>query len=162
MMRVASSLTNRIFLASTLLAVLALGFALYFVNARVAAEAEADLRRQVTEAATLIDRRQQDLTESFTAVAQLVAEIPQLKAAVATGDPPTVQPVARQYLEPFKVELYLVASRTGAVLAASDPEVVDLRAARFAPDSLERFSTLTTHRRGLLEIISVPLFIEMI
>jgi signal transduction histidine kinase len=160
MMRVASSLTNRIFLASTLLAVLALGFALYFVNARVAAEAEADLRRQVTEAATLIDRRQQDLTESFTAVAQLVAEIPQLKAAVATGDPPTVQPVARQYLEPFKVELYLVASRTGAVLAASDPEVVDLRAARFAPDSLERFSTLTTHRRGLLEIISVPLFID--
>jgi signal transduction histidine kinase len=160
MMRVASSLTNRIFLASTLLAVLALGFALYFVNARVAAEAEADLRRQVTEAATLIDRRQQDLTESFTAVAQLVAEIPQLKAAVATGDPPTVQPVARQYLEPFKVELYLVATRTGAVLAASDPEVVDLRAARFAPDSLERFSTLTTHRRGLLEIISVPLFID--
>ena len=57
MMRVASSLTNRIFLASTLLAVLALGFAFYFVNARVSEEAEAGLRRSVNEAATLIDRR---------------------------------------------------------------------------------------------------------
>ena len=54
MMRVASSLTNRIFIASTLLAVLALGFALYFVNARVSGEAEADLRRSVRETATLI------------------------------------------------------------------------------------------------------------
>ena len=35
MMRITSSLTNRIFLASTLLAVLALGFAMYFVNVRV-------------------------------------------------------------------------------------------------------------------------------
>ena len=96
MMRAASSLTNRIFLASTLLAVLALGFALYFVNARVSEEAEADLRRSVNEAATLIDRRQQDLIESFTAVARIVAEVPQLKAAVATGDPPTVQPMAER------------------------------------------------------------------
>jgi hypothetical protein len=62
MMRAASSLTNRIFLASTLLAVLALGSAFYFVNAQVSEEAEADLRRSVNEAATMIERRQQDLT----------------------------------------------------------------------------------------------------
>jgi len=37
MMRIASSLTNRIFLASTLLAVFALGFTLYFLNARLSA-----------------------------------------------------------------------------------------------------------------------------
>ena len=121
MMRAASSLTNRIFLASTLLAVLALGFALYFVNARVSEEAEADLRRSVNEAATLIDRRQQDLIESFTAVARIVAEVPQLKAAVDTGDPPTVQPVASEYLAPLDVELYLVTGRTGAVLASIGP-----------------------------------------
>ena len=40
MMRVAS-LTNRIFLACTLLATLSLGFAFYFVNARATPEAEA-------------------------------------------------------------------------------------------------------------------------
>ena len=159
MMRPASSLTNRIFLASTVLAVLALGFASYFVNARVAAEAEADLRRNVSEDATLIDRRQQDLTESFTAVAQLVAEVPQLKAAVATGDIGTVEPIAKRYLALFNVELYLVTGRTGAVLAASDPDVANLSAARVAPDSVERVSRLTTHRRGIVQVISVPLMI---
>ena len=160
MMRVTSSLTNRIFLTSTLLAVLALGFALYFVNARVAAEAEADLRRSVTETATLIDRRQQDLTESFTAVAQLVAEVPQLKAAVDTGDPRTVQPVAREYLAPLNVELYVVTGRSGAVLTTSHPDVTDLSAARFPPGSVDRVSTWTTHQRGLIQVISVPLFID--
>jgi signal transduction histidine kinase len=160
MMRVTSSLTNRIFLTSTLLAVLALGFALYFVNARVAAEAEADLRRSVSEAATLIDRRQQDLTESFTAVAQLVAEVPQLKAAVDTGDPRTVQPVAKEYLAPLNVELYVVTGRTGAVLATSHPDITGLRATQFAPGSVDRVSTWTTHQRGLLQVISVPLFID--
>jgi signal transduction histidine kinase len=160
MMRVTSSLTNRIFLASTLLAVLALGFAMYFVNARVAAEAEADLRRSVTETATLIDRRQQDLTESFTAVAQLVAEVPQLKAAVDTGDPRTVQPVAKEYLAPLNVELYVVTGRTGAVLATSHPDVTDLGVARLAPGSVDRVSTWTTHQRGLIQVISVPLFID--
>jgi signal transduction histidine kinase len=160
MMRIASSLTNRIFLASTALAVLALGFALYFVNARVAEGVEADLRRSVNEAATLIDRRQQDLTESFTAVARIVAEVPPLKAAVATDDLPTVQPLATQYLGPFDVELYLLTGRTGKVLALSDPDVANLSAARFPPDSLEEFSTLTTHPRGMLEVISVPLVID--
>ncbi len=159
MMRVTSSLTNRIFLASTLLAVLALGFAMYFVNARVAGEAEADLRRSVTETATLIDRRQQDLTESFTAVAQLVAEVPQLKAAVDTGDPRTVQPVAKEYLAPL-VELYVVTGRSGAVLATSHPDVTDLSATRFLPGSVDRVSTWTTHERGLIQVISVPLFID--
>ena len=160
MMRITSSLTNRIFLASTLLAVLALGFAMYFVNVRVAAEAEADLRRSVTETATLIDRRQQDLTESFTAVAQLVAEVPQLKAAVDTGDPRTVQDIAKEYLAPLNVELYVVTGRTGAVLAASHPEVTDLNATRFVPGSVDRVSTWTTHQRGLIQVISVPLFID--
>ena len=160
MMRITSSLTNRIFLTSTLLAVLALGFAMYFVDGRVAAEAEADLRRSVTETATLIDRRQQDLTESFTAVAQLVAEVPQLKAAVDTGDPRTVQDIAKEYLAPLNVELYVVTGRTGAVLAASQPDVADLNATRFAPGSIGRVSTWTTHQRGLMQVISVPLFID--
>src|SRR5687767_6990515 len=159
MMRVASSLTNRIFLASTLLAVLALGFAFYFVNARVSEEAEADLRRSVNEAATQIDRRQQDLTERFTAVARIVAEVPQLKAAVATRDPLTVQPIALQYLGPLNLELYLITDRTGAVLDTSDPHVASLSAAQFPPDSLEEFSALTTHPRGMLQMISVPLLL---
>jgi signal transduction histidine kinase len=160
MMRAASSLTNRIFLASTLLAVLALGSAFYFVNAQVSEEAEADLRRSVNAAATLIDRRQQDVTDSFTKVARIAAEVPQLKAAVATRDPLTVQQIAVKYLGPLNLELYLVTDRAGAVLATSDPQVASLSAAEFPPDSLEELSALTTHPRGLLQMISVPLFID--
>jgi len=159
MMRVASSLTNRIFLASTLLAVLALGSVFSFVNARVSEEAEADLRRSAIKAATLIDRRQQDLTESFTAVARIVAEVPQLKAAVDTGDPLTVHDIAVQYLGSLNLELYLITGRTGAVLATSDPQVASLSAAQFPPDSLGEFLTLTTHPRGMLQLISVPLLL---
>ena len=56
MMRAASSLSNRIFLACTLLATLSLGFAFYFVNATATTEAEADLRRGLVDAAELVDQ----------------------------------------------------------------------------------------------------------
>jgi urease accessory protein len=52
-MRVAS-LTNRIFLACTLLATLSLGFAFYFVNATATTETEAALERELTDAALLV------------------------------------------------------------------------------------------------------------
>ena len=162
MMRIASSLTNRIFLASTLLAVLALGFTLYFVNVRLTAEAEADLRRSVTGTATLVDRRRQDDTDTFTILARNIADLPKLKAAVSTNDRLTVQPLADQYLAPLNVDLYLVTGRTSGVLAASAPDVPNLKAVQFPADSSEEFFTLTTHQRGMLQIISVPLFIEFI
>jgi hypothetical protein len=41
-MRVASSLTNRVFVACTLLAVLSIGFAFYFVDERASNEAAVD------------------------------------------------------------------------------------------------------------------------
>ena len=44
-MRLSSSLSNRIFLACTLLATVSLGFAFTFVNAQVTGEVEAELRR---------------------------------------------------------------------------------------------------------------------
>ena len=71
MMRVASSLTNRIFLASTLLAVLALGSVFYFVNARVSEEAEADLRRSATQAAT--PKRHSFVTHATKVVASVLS-----------------------------------------------------------------------------------------
>jgi hypothetical protein len=82
--RIASSLTNRIFIASTLLAIVSLGLAFYFVNARVSSEAEADLRRSLSEAATLVDLRRENLTDTFRTVARLVADTPKLRAAMST------------------------------------------------------------------------------
>ena len=160
MMRVASSLTNRIFLASTLLAVLALGFTLYFVNARVSAAAEAELRRSVTEAATLVERRRQDLTDTFTTLARSIADLPTLKGVVDTGDPPTVQPSADEYRLRMNVDLLLVTGRDGVVLGKSGAEATSLTAVKIAPDSPDEVFALATHARGLLQVISVPIQIN--
>ena len=50
-----SSLTNRIFFATPLLAVLTIGVAVYRVNVAVTAQAENELRRGVEEAGTLLE-----------------------------------------------------------------------------------------------------------
>ena len=160
MMRIASSLTNRIFLASTLLAVLALGFTLYFVNARVSAEAEAELRRGVSEAATLVERQRQDLTDTFTTVARNIADLPTLKGVVDTGHPPTVQPLVDQYRARMNVDLLLVTGRDGAVLGKSGAEAASLTAVRIAPESVDEVFALATHSRGLLQVISIPILID--
>src|SRR6266511_4104939 len=113
-MRPAASLTNRVFLACTLLAVLSLGFAFYFVNARVAAEA--DLRRGLAEAGTLVDEHRATLTDTFTRMARLVADLPKLKAAMATSDPPTVQPLADEYRQQVNADLLVLTDPKGRVL----------------------------------------------
>ena len=159
MMRVASSLTNRIFLGSTVLAVLAVGFAFYFVNARVSEETEPELRRAVSDSATLVERRRQDLTNTFTTLARIVADLPKLKAGVATGDGPTVQQHADEYRKQMNVDALLLTDRRGTILGASGADAASLRAV-IAADSLDEVSTLTTHARGLLQVISVPLFID--
>ena len=96
-MRLLSSLTNRIFLASAALAVLCIGAAVYFVNVRVTREAEAELERGLVEAGRVVEQHRTTLSETFTLVARLMADLPKLKAAVETGDPPTVQPLAADY-----------------------------------------------------------------
>jgi signal transduction histidine kinase len=161
MMRVASSLTNRIFLACAVLATMSLGFAFYFVNARVSAEAEADLRRGVQDAAALVDVRRQNLTETFTTVARMVADLPKFKAAVETSDPPTVQPLADEYRERMNADVLMVTGRNGVVIAASGAEADSLRAVRMAPDSADEESTFIAHDRGVLQVISVPVFIGL-
>src|SRR3954463_6165354 len=97
LMAVTSSLTNRIFVACTLLAMLSLGFAFYFVNARATTEAEAELRRGLNEAAILVDQNRAGVTDTFPRLARLFAALPKLKAAVETSDPPTVAPLAEEY-----------------------------------------------------------------
>src|SRR5262245_46385979 len=128
-MRALSSLTNRIFLACTLLATLALGFAFYFVNARVSEEAEAELRRGLAEAGRLVDQHRATLTEGFTRDARLLADVPKLKAAVATSDPPTVQPLAADYRQLLNADLLIVTGRQGRVLGAAGADDSAMQAA---------------------------------
>jgi signal transduction histidine kinase len=165
--RIASSLTNRIFLTSTLLAIVSLGLAFYFVNARVSFEAEADLRRGLTAAATLVDLRRENLTETFRTMARLVADIPRLKAAMdtpadATTDEElaqarqTVQRIADEFRQMISADLLVTTDPRGAVLGTSGGDAEPVLKLADPARPLEEISTLLPHSRGLLEVISVP------
>src|ERR671918_863419 len=129
-MRAASSLTNRVFLACTLLAMLSVGFAFYFVNERASTEAEADLRRGLVEAGTLVDQYGATRSDHFTRLARVVADLPKLKAAGGAGDPPTVQPLAEEYRNEVAADLLVLTGRDGAVLGAAGAGDATIRATR--------------------------------
>ena len=159
-MRFTSSLTNRVFLACVLLAMLSLGFAFYFVNERATSEAEANLRQGLTEAAALVDQHRATLTDTLTRLARLVADLPKLKAAVATDDPPTVQPLAEEYLSEINADLLLLTGARNVVLgAAGQGAEALLPAVREAPPE-EELTTFRPHQRGVLEVVSVPILVE--
>jgi len=157
-----SSLTNRIFVACTLLAMLSLGFAFYFVNARATSEAEAELRRGLNEAGILVDQNRVGLTDTFTRLARLVADLPKLKAAVETGDPPTVQPLADEYRDQIKADVLLLTGRKRELLATSGAGAQELTvpAALRDPDAIDEISTFVPHSRGVLQVVSVPILID--
>ncbi len=117
-MAMLSSLTNRIFLASTLLATVSIGFAVYFVSSQLRSEAEAELQRDLREAVTLVEQQRTSLFETFTRTARLIADLPKFKAAVETRDAPTVEPIARDYQQQAGSDLFLVTDPDGHVLAA--------------------------------------------
>lgn len=157
MTRLLSSLSNRIFLAATLLAWLSIAAALLFVNARLARESERALERHLGEATSLVQQQQQALADTFTRMALLVADLPKLKAAMATGDAPTVAPIASQYREDLAADLLVVADADGAVLASAgdagasrDLAVPQDLAARRAETRLH------PHPRGVLQVVTVP------
>ena len=167
MIRIASSLTNRIFIASTLLAIVSLGLAFYFVNARVSSEAEADLRRSLTAAATLVDLRRENLTENFRTMARLVADIPKLKAAMDTsGDATTdeelaqakqtVQRLTDEFRQMISADLLVLTSPRGALLGVSGGDAEPMLKLGDPAKPLEEISTFLPRPRGLLEVISVP------
>ena len=92
-----SSLTNRIFVATAALAVLAIAIAVYQINVAVTAQAENELRRGLEEAGMLVEEHRTTLFDHFSREARLVADLPVIKAAMATGHPPTVQPIAEAH-----------------------------------------------------------------
>src|SRR5215510_1701946 len=159
-MRVVSSLTNRIFLACAVVAALSLGFAFSFVNVRASREAEEELRRGLDEAGRLVDEHRATLTDTFTRLARLIADLPKLKAAVETGDPPTVQPLADEYARQMRADVLVLTSPKGEILARSGERVDDLPRAIARADAVDEVSTFLPHERGLLQIVSVPLVLD--
>lgn len=122
-MRPLRSLSNRIFLATALLAALSIGAAMFFVRVRLTTETQAALDRDLRTAAGLADQQQAAVYETFTRSALLLADLPRFKAAVDTGDAPTVQPIAEQYLQQSGADVLRVRDRRGALLASVDRDV---------------------------------------
>ena len=160
-MKVFSSLTNRIFFASALLAVLAIGVAVYRVNIAVTAQAENELRRGIEEAGTLLEEYRTTLFGHFSREAMLVADLPDLKAAMTTLDVLTVQPLADRYQRRIDSDLFLVTDPTGRVLAEAGrlrlrrDSVASADAIRRAALGTETVS-LWPHHGGVIQVVSVP------
>ena len=159
-MALLSSLRNRIFLAGALVAVLSVVVAIQVVTGRVTLEAEADLRRSLDRAARLVEEQQASRLANLTAQVHLIADLPTLKAAVATSDAPTVRPVVEDLMRRVRSDFLEVRDATGRTLAslggpldAVEPEAVG-RALRG-----EEVTTFRTAARGVLQVITVPIVV---
>ena len=60
-----ASLTNRIFLAASLLVILAIGFTAAFVSSRVTVQAETELQRGLVESGAVVGRQSEALLETL-------------------------------------------------------------------------------------------------
>lgn len=158
-MKLLSSLTNRIFLATAILAVLCIGAAVYVISARITADAERDLERGLSEAVTLVEEHRAILSQTFSVAARLIADLPKLKAAVATSDPPTVAPLAGDYQARVRSERFVVTGRDGTVLAAFGGGQGERAAVGHALAGREAVS-FHSHPRGVLQVVTVPITID--
>ena len=161
-----SSLTNRIFFATALLAVLSIAAAVYIVNRAVTRQSNSELQREIEEVATVVDEYRKLSFEAFEREARLIADLPVLKAAVDSHDPATVEPVARLYQSQLaNADLFVIADNRGRILARLGTTAV--------PDEALAAATITgtedpgaerdvfwPESHGILLIKSVPIWID--
>ena len=160
-----SSLTNRIFFATGLLAVLSIAVAVYIVNRAVTRQADLELQRGILEAATLVDEYRRFSFEAFGRDARLIADLPVLKAAVDTRDPVTVERVARDYQSQLaNADLFAIADKQGRILSrlgTSDvPEEALATAVTRGTASGAEWEAFWPERHGILLVKSVPIWID--
>jgi signal transduction histidine kinase len=157
--RIVHSLTNRIFLACTLLVTLALALAFGFLYWRTSQDAEASLARALADSSVLVQEHQASLSETSARMSRLLADLPKLKAAVETGDGPTVQPLADDYRQQIAADVLILSGRTGARLASSGVMVAELPSDATEP-ALQEHSLFLLLDEGLLDVTSVPILLD--
>jgi signal transduction histidine kinase len=160
-----SSLSNRIFLASALLAVLSIGTALYLVNVVVTRQAEAELEESLLEAGELVTQFQSLFFTALLREAKIVADVPVLKAAVDTNHAATVAPLLTGYLEAVQADLLIVTNRSGEVLGVLGDAGVpakEFAGQRIVKAALAGRSAVDVWSQGsgLLQVVSVPIVID--
>jgi signal transduction histidine kinase len=131
-MRLLASLTNRIFIAASALAVVTTAAAVYVVGLRTTREAEVELDRGLREASELMAEQRRALTSQSLLTARLLADLPTLKGAVETRHAETVQPIVAAYRQQVGADVLAASDRMGTPLAAVP------RAGRPAPAAVTR------------------------
>jgi signal transduction histidine kinase len=165
-MSVLSSLTNRIFLATALLAVISTGLAIYIVNRSVTEQAEGELERGLDEAATLVDEYRTVLFDHFKREARLIADIPVLKSAAFETDVATLEPIAKKYRDEISADLFVITDRRGHILSRFGAEDMESEALDDIP-AIQRAlrgredTSYWPEPRGILQIVSVPIAIGL-
>ena len=161
-----SSLTNRIFFGSALLAVGSIAIAIYNVNVAVTRQAEQELRRGLDEAATIIEEYRRVLVDHFARETKLIADLPRLKAAVDTNDPTTVQRMAEEYRQLLNADLLLVTGRNGQTLGETASanaatgtyaSLADVKSASIGREEI----AFWPHPGGILQVVTVPIWIDL-
>ena len=159
-MRILSSLTNRIFLGSAALAVLTIAVAVYRINVAVTVQAENELRRGLEEAGTQLEENREAAFTHFSREARLISDLSNLKAAMDTGDPPTVEPLALNYQRQIGADLLVVTDTAGRVLAQAGrlrmPDVPAAHAAIAGATRGHEVVSLWRHPGGVIQVVSVP------
>lgn len=165
-MRLFSSLRSRIFLATAALTMLSIGVATYLVSEGIFREAEHSLHRETEATARVVEQFRTSRAENYAMLARMIADAPKLKAAVDTGDPPTVQNTADDYQHQLHSNLLMITDRTGRVLAvvgAPRPtgEVIAAQPTiREALGGREGVSLLP-QPGGLLHLVTVPMTVGL-
>jgi signal transduction histidine kinase len=164
-MNLFSSLTNRIFFATALLAVVSIAVAVGIVNRAVTRQASSELQRGLEEAATLVEGYRKFNFGNFGREARFIADLPKLKAAIDTRDPATVEPVAREYQAQLaNADLFAIADNSGRVLVrlgTSDvPDEALAAAATIGRTTTTERDAFWPESNGILLIKSVPIWID--
>jgi signal transduction histidine kinase len=164
-MSLLSSLSNRIFLASALLAVLSIAAAVFVVNRTVTGRAEQELEHSLEEAGTLVEQFQSLLFEHLVREARLIADLPKLKAGVSVDHAPTVQPLAQDYRQQIDADLFVVTNRKRQPLGLADSlglspaALAEFEGTREASAGRETVA-FWPQAKGLLQMVSVPIYLE--
>ncbi|MDP2319949.1 MAG: ATP-binding protein [Acidobacteriota bacterium] len=164
-MRVLGSITNRIFLASALLAMLSIGAAVFLISGRMTRETEAELRSDLTEAATLVSEQRRTQFDHVARIALLIADLPKFKAVVELADPPTLAPIAADYQVQAGADLLMVTDSLGTLLARAGepatPSDADVTSALQATLAGRVAPAFWMHPRGIMEVVSVRVLVGL-
>lgn len=150
------ALRGRIFLASAFVAMVSLAAALRFVTARVNEQAEIELRRGLERAALLVGEEHASRLATLEVQARLIADLPTLKASVATGDPDTVARLARDLRVRARADVIGVAGADGQSLTWVGNDAAGLS---MPGPSGEEGSAFVAASHAILQIVTVSILV---